>query len=151
MRVWMLRIAGVVAALVLAAPATGRAGNAIAVAADVRVPDGMSVLLEAGQGQGSVWLQSLYGSIRQVALDCAEVLEFPNPHHYFTWPPYHVLLASGLGPDGSRYYFTAYDYGVMAIGSWTDAMGITVEPADAPCGASWDAVPITQGDIAVLG
>jgi hypothetical protein len=147
----MLRVAGVAAALVLAAPATGRAGQALAVAAEVRLPDQMSVVLEAGQGQGNVWLQSPYGNTRQVVLDCTEVLEFANPHHYFAWPAYHVLLATGLGPDGSRLYFTAYDYGVLGIGLWPDAMGMTVEPGDAPCGASWDAVTITHGDIAVLG
>jgi hypothetical protein len=98
-----------------------------------------------------VWLQTLYGTTRHVILDCAEVLEYPNPHYYFIWPPYHVLLASGVGPDGSRYYFTAYDYGALGIGSWPDAMGITVSPGPAPCGASWDAQSILDGDIVVLG
>lgn len=150
MRTWMLRFAGLAVALVLAVPAAGRA-NALAVAADVRIPNGMGVLLEATEGAGNAWLQTLYGTVRHVEIDCAEVREYPNPHHYFTWPPYHVLLASGVGEDGTRYYITAYDYSVLGVGSWRDAMNIAVEPADAPCGASWEATPIAEGDIAVLG
>lgn len=151
MRAWMLRIAGVAAALALAIPAAGSASEGVAVAADVRVSNGMGVIVEAANNQGVVLLQTLYGTTRRIDLDCVEVREYPNPHHYFAWPPFHVMLSSGLGPDGTRYYVTAYDYGVLGVGSWRDAIGIVVESGDAPCGASWEAQPIVDGDIAVLG